>query len=436
MSDTGGRRLTVRDRYFAGTEVTKIVGPIDAPTADAVRAVLAGMHADRPAAKALSRLDAKGARWRPIPGDRFRDWARDLVIDLAGEDDPEKTTVRMLAEPMGERPVLIGTGGAYPSVRFNHAVGDAAFINPFFVGALTAASTGRGGPYPLPPSTRLPLLRAALHHFSRHPGSLAAAARISRAPRIAAPATVTAPPRPWAPAMVHEVARSEAGAARRLRKWRDAHAPGASLGAVFSAAAAATVRRHLPTPALDGLFMLFDARRYLPPGRIVDGNFVVGEYVPTTDPTDVRAIHATVAERVRAGRSLAVLAVHHAGLVRAGRCAEPVPVTVPPEPRPQLALSYLGRADPYAGLPWLADYPDRTMMSLAAPGGPEAITMAIEEFGDVLHATTTYHANVFDPAAVAAATEALVGEPERLLDPADGQRVTAAAIPRPPAPRP
>jgi hypothetical protein len=405
------RRLSVRDRYFAGTEVVKIVGPVAAPSADAVRGILADMHADRPHAKAFSRLDAAGGRWRPIAGDRFRDWAQDLVVDLAGEEDPDKTTVRMLAEPMGQRPVLVGTGGTYPSIRFNHAVGDAAFINPFFIGALTAAATGHGARYPLPPSTRLPLLRAALHHFARHPGRLVTAAKFSRAPREAA-----SPSKPWAPAMVYQAARSEPGAARRLRKWRDSHAPGASLGAVLSAAASAAVRRHLPAPAQDGLFMLFDARRYLPRGRIVDGNFVVGEYVPTTDPADVRAIHETVASRVRAGRSLAVLAVHHAGLVRAGRRAEPVPPSsVPPSPHPRLALSYLGRADTYADLPWLADYPDRTMMSVAAPGGPEAITMAIEEFGDVLHATTTYHENVFDPAAVAAATAALVGDPERLL---------------------
>jgi hypothetical protein len=182
--------------------------------------------------------------------------------------------------------------------------------------------------------------------------------------------------------------------------------------------ASAAVRRYLPEPARDGLFMLFAARRYLPRRRVVDGNFVVGEYLPTADPTDVSAIHETVARRVRSGRSLAVLAVHHAGLLRAGkRATGPVAASVPPEPRPQLALSYLGRMDPYAELPWLADYPERTMMSVAEPDGPEAITVAIEEFGGVQHATTTYHANVFDPAAAVAvaATEAMIGDPERLL---------------------
>jgi hypothetical protein len=405
-----GRRLSVRDRYFAGTEVAKIVGPMAAPSAGAVRAALAGMRADRPDAKVFSRLDVQGGRWRPVPD--FPAWANDLVIDLAGADDPEQTTARMLAHPMDGRPFLIASGGPYPGIRFNHAVGDAAFIDPFFIAVLGAAGAGAEAHYPFPRSTRLPLLRAAAHHFTRHPGSLFTAARVSRAPRGSGPA---GPARPWEPDLVHASARSAAGGARRLREWRDANASGASLSAVLSAAAAAAVRRHLPEPARDGLFMLFDARRYLPRGRVVDGNFVVGEYVPTADPTDVHAIHDTVARRVRAGRSLAVLAVHHAGLLRAGRRAGPAPAGVPPEPRPQLALSYLGRMDPYAELPWLAGAAERTMISVAAPGGPEAITVAIEEFGGVLHATTAYHANVFDPAAVTAATEAMVADPERLL---------------------
>jgi hypothetical protein len=215
--------------------------------------------------------------------------------------------------------------------------------------------------------------------------------------------------------MVYESARSEAGGAGRLRAWRDTNAPGASLGAVLSAAASAAIRRHLPAPARDGLFMLFDARRYLPTGRVVDGNFVVGEYLSTADPFDVGAIHETVARRVRSGRALAVLAVHHAGLVKAGKRAAPPPASVPPEAHPQLALSYLGRMDAYASLPWLVGDPERTMMSVAAPGGPEAVTVAIEELGGVLHATTTYHANVFDRTAVAAATRAMVADPERIL---------------------
>jgi hypothetical protein len=104
------------------------------------------------------------------------------VIDLAGEDDPEKTAARMLAAPLDGRPLLIGAGGGYPGIRFNHAVGDAAFIDPFFIAVLRAAA-GACARYPFPRSTRLPLLRAAAHHFTRHPGSLFTAARVSRAPR-------------------------------------------------------------------------------------------------------------------------------------------------------------------------------------------------------------------------------------------------------------
>jgi hypothetical protein len=135
------RRLSVRDRYFASTEVAKIVGPIAAPSADAVRAVLTDMHADRPHAKAFSRLDVDGGRWRPIAAGLFGAWAHDLVVDLAGEEDPDRTTARMLAEPMGQRPfpgasrrrgggergaAALGAGDGVPGGPIRHRRGAAA----------------------------------------------------------------------------------------------------------------------------------------------------------------------------------------------------------------------------------------------------------------------------------------------------------------------
>ncbi len=43
------------------------------------------------------------------------------------------------------------------------------------------------------------------------------------------------------------------------------------------------------------------------------------------------------------------------------------------------------------------------------------VTVALEELGGSLHVTTTYHACVFDPAAVAAVTEAVAGDPVDLI---------------------
>jgi hypothetical protein len=85
------------------------------------------------------------------------------------------------------------------------------------------------------------------------------------------------------------------------------------------------------------------------------------------------------------------------------------------QPRPELTLTYLGRADDYADLPWAAEPSGRRMLDMLTPAGPQAITVAIEELDGVLHATASYHRNVFDPAQVAAAVAAVFTDPADLL---------------------
>jgi hypothetical protein len=404
-------RLTVRDRFWADNEVVKVIGPLSGLTADAVRAALRGMYADRPHAKALSRLDRGAARWRPVPPSGAAAWLSDLVLDLDGDEDADKVAARMLSEPLGARPLLFGAGGPYAAVRLSHAVGDARVAGPLFTTVLAAAAQGGPAAYPFPSRTRLPLLRAAARHLGAQPGRIPAALRVSRPP---AGAAGTGERVPWAPGVAHHWARSAVGGAARLRRWRDAQAPGASVGAVLAAAVSAAFRAHLPAPARPGLVMLVDARRYLPAGAVVDGNFAVGEYLAPADPTDPRAVHAELTGRLHAGRSLTMLAAHNVRLLLGGRAA-PAPRDVPRHPRPQLTLTYLGRSDAYAALPWDAGFAGRRMVDLVGPAGPQGVTVAVEEFGDVLHATTTYHGNVFSPAEVAAATAALLGDPAALL---------------------
>jgi hypothetical protein len=254
----------------------------------------------------------------------FPDWADDLVVDLDGDEDPDKVAARMMAEELGERPLLLGAGGPYPSIRFNHALGDARVGGPLFVAALTAAVTGRPARYPFPRPTPLPLLRAAVHQFGRHPARLPAALRICRMP-----STVEGELVDWAPAEVIHRARSRPGGPVALRRWRDAYAPGTSIGAVLAAAVAASFGRYLPAPGPGGVMMLVDARRYLPAGAVVDGNFAAGDYLAPADPTDPRAVHELVAARLVAGRGLGLLALHHARLLVNGAPAAPVVTAVP-----------------------------------------------------------------------------------------------------------
>ncbi|GGK91522.1 hypothetical protein GCM10012284_26750 [Mangrovihabitans endophyticus] len=404
-----GARISARDRFFAAVEVTRIIGPLRTPDADAVRAALAGLHADRPGARVVSRLDLAGGRWRPVPAADAPAWVRNLVIDAGPDADADTTLARLRAEPLGQRPLLFGVGGAYAGLRFNHALGDGRFPAPLMLGVLSAAAAGEPARYPYPSATRLPLLRALGHHLGRRPGRLRAAAGLDRPPSPPA----TGDELPWRPAIAHHWARSQPGAASRLRAWRDRHAPAASIGAVLSAAVTVAFRAHVGPGDRPGVMVLVDSRRYLPDGVSVNGNFVSGQYVAPPDPSDPCAVHEAMSESLRSGRSLTALALHNARLALTG--APRPPDTVPREPGPHLTLTYVGRADRYANLPWLAGHPQRRLINVVSTAGPQGVTVAVEEFGDVLHATTTFHENVFDPAAMAAATDALVHHAPDLL---------------------
>jgi hypothetical protein len=239
-----------------------------------------------------------------------------------------------------------------------------------------------------------------------------AAVRFRRPPALSRPGD---PQVPWAPALAHHWVASGPTGSAELRRWRDEHVPGVSVGAVLFAAAAAAFARHVDAEPRPGLVVLVDARRYLRPGTPVDGNFASGQYVEPRDPADPRAVHDVMADELRSGRSLTMLSLHNARQALLGHRYTP-PASTPVAARPRLSLTYLGRTDMYADLPWTGADGDRRMIDLVGTAGPEGITVAFEEIGGVLHGTTSYHANVFDPAQIAAATEALIRDTAGVFD--------------------
>ena len=405
-----GRRLSVRDRSFLTTDMAKVIGPLAGVTAADLRRAVRQLYAERPATKALLRLDRDAGRWRPVAAADLPAWADGLVIDLGPADDAEAVVARLMAEPLRDRPLVFGAGGAYAGIRLNHATGDARVASPLFAEVMQAAASGRTARNPLP-TVRLPLLRAVAHHFGRHPGRIPAALKVRRTPELLEPHAGQVP---WTPAPAHHWARSAPGATAQLRRWRDEHAAGVSIAAVLFAAASAAFARCVDAAPRPGVVVLVDARRYLPPGTPVDGNFASGQYVQPHDVTDPRAVHDAMTEQLSFGRSLTMLALHNVRLGLLPRRAT-VPRTAAAHPRPQLSLTYLGRTDAYADLPWVAPDTERRMIDVVGTTGPEGVTVAIEEIGGTLHATTTYHANVFDAGDVAAATEALIRDPAALL---------------------
>lgn len=404
----GGRRVSTRDASWLAVESAKVVGPLAAVPADAVRRALVQLHAHRPDSRVVCRLDRAGRRWLPMSRRTFAGWVHRLVLEI-GLDDADALTRQLMAEPLADRPVLLVAGGPFAGIKMSHAAGDGRVGDALFAEVLGAATGGRTAWHPYPRPSRLPLARAIGYQLATKPARLPRALRVARAPQPVA----TTGGASWRPAVAHHAARSAPGMIAELRRWRDAHMPGVTVGSMLFAVVHVAVERVLGPPDPPGLVVLVDARRYLPGQVAVEGNFAWGEHLRPADPGDPRAVHAALRDLLGSRRALTMLALHNvAAAVR--RDPSPEPQVRAAVPRPHLTVTYLGRAHPYAPLDW-ADAEKRRLIDVVTPGGPQAVTVALEELGGALHVTATYHANVFDPAAVAAVTETVANDPVELL---------------------
>lgn len=416
--------MSTRDRIWAPLDAIRAVGPLADLTPGAVRAALHRWHAADPAARPLSRMDLVHRRW--VPADSPDGILLD--VDPTGPATVDTVVRRLLPLVPGDRPMLLAVHGGYLAARISHGVGDGRVVNPLLLDLLRMAVEDR--PSPTGSSrTRLPLPKAAARHFARHPAALVAAGRVALPPPAVPPASA----RPWQPELCYASARSAPDGLRRLRGWRDAYAPGASAAAVVFAATSAALRLVGLRPYRPGIVVLVDARRYLPAGSTVDGNFSWGQYLVPGDSEDPYAIDAVLRAEVASGRALVMLALRDARTaVLPGGVT--VPTTVDSDARPELTVSHLGRLDGYADLPWTGPEHGYRFVCVPPPAGPAGVTFSYAEMAGALHVTAAFHGSTFEPAAMDRAVQLVATGPVELLRPAPRGAAAGPSV-RPAAPR-
>jgi hypothetical protein len=403
--------MPLRDRWWVQHESIRTVGPFQGITAEALREALRRWHRAEPTSPALSRVDPAG-RWIHLSGEEFAALCDDWVVELDahGPHSAELVTRRLLDEPRGDGRLLLVIGGGFVGQRVSHAAGDGRTINRLLPGLLKAAVTG-GTPPPQPATSPVPLTRAIARHFGRAPHRLAHAARLRRPP-LTPPGTHALTG--WKPALAYHAGRTGPGVLPRLRAWRDAHLPGVSMAAVSFALLNSAFTRMGIGSDRPGMMVLVDARRYLPLGMTVTGNFCWAEYVTPASLTDPRAVHQVMAADLSSGRTLVMLALRDAReLLRGG--APQVPEMVRADPRPELTFTHTGRLTAYDDLPWAGLPADRRSISVPGPRGPESMIVGISELSDVLHVNAAYHRSTFDSAVVAQAVDLACSDPVGLL---------------------
>ncbi|MDT4987178.1 MAG: hypothetical protein QOI74_1272 [Micromonosporaceae bacterium] len=414
-------RLTMRERVWLPLEYIRTVGPLRGVTADGLRAALLGLHAADPAHHAVSRLDRDNARWVTMTRTEFAAYVQDAVTEVNGADaDFDAMTRRLHAEPRGHHPVRILVGGdttpagCFVALKVAHAYGDADPVNRLLRELVLAAAQGRAAAFGPVPGRRLLVTKALWAEFGRRPGRWKSGLRITRAPAAVAAETVA-----WQPDLAVETARS-AEVLAKMRVWRDANAPGVSTAAItFAAFATALTRLGIGT-AQTGAVFLADARRYLPKGTVVDGNFCWGQYIAPVDLADPRAVQQALKAELSTGRILTMMALREirVALSAIEGLPAPYPARIPRDRRPELTLSNQGRHDLLADLPWAGGPEVRVNHSVPTLSGPTNITLTTSEMAGVLHLEATFHSSTFDRALVARAIALVCEDPAALLSPA------------------
>lgn len=370
-------------------------GPLETPSADALRLAVRRLADEDPQHRLFLRLDRRRLRWiHPRPAELDARCAS-LVEDGLDLTRPDRTVERLLGRDLGDEPVrlLVGPDGA--GAVFSHAFADGSYINALLPELLHAARDDRAPRLPVEQAPRL--FRTVARFYLTRPARIA---RLLGAQRgTPAPEAYGAGAPRWSVLS----ARSAPGFYDELRDRRAAEGRRATMAAMLFAAARRAAERRLGL-AGNGLTVVADCRRYA--GGHIPGSFSTGLRLAVADPRSPEAVGEALQTALAAGRPLATLVLAALGSLRSRAEAAPC--------RPDLCLSYLGQLRTYRDLPWLDDGL-ATYLGIGTPHNPGEVDLTLVELAGALQVTAIFDRGRYAPADVAALLDDLVGSPAAAL---------------------
>ncbi|TNM67478.1 hypothetical protein FHN55_10545 [Streptomyces sp. NP160] len=434
-------RLGTRDLLWSGTRTSIVLGPLDLPPHEDLVAAAGALAEAFPAARLGQALDASRGRW-VAAGLPVAQLARRAVLvhDGPGPDEVGLSAFARALEAhrTDDVPVRWVVAGRHLALLICHAAGDGGLMLGLPAALLEVARTGRPPAWTQQPDLTSPLLRALAHHYGRHPRRVALTLAAVRAAAAASSATSTgaggggeqdddagrALLRPSTTA-VHAV-MGEAQLAE-LTAWRRAQGKGTSGVAVQTVLVGAALAA-VGLPPQGPPTVLVDARRYLPPGAAVHGNFVAGLQLPVGERWDAREITTALRSAVEAARPLSAMTLGAARQLlprtRAARTA--TGERVPARPRPVLAVTSM-QHPALADLPWDGPAARATATSVSTPAPAEGVTASLTELRGHLNLSLSFHGAVYDTARMAEAVRLATGDPVAVLERAASRRAEVLA---------
>jgi hypothetical protein len=399
------------------TVFTGLHGSVDPA---ALRGALRRLHDVDPTARALCRLVGDPASWTPVPAVDLDRWLDRLVVDERSRpaEDPVEVAQRLLRQPSDDAPYLITVGQGYLGWRLDHRFGDATDAQRLARAILCAAADGSVPDQLVADRAvegeRRPLAAATWHTLVRRPQAATwqtAIARLAMPHRASGRAAE--PSDPGMPELTLISRSGRPGSLSALTDWRRKHVPGVPVAVlVMAAARIALERAGAVEPGADTVVM-YDARRYVPAGTPVTGNFSSALRLTEPGCQDVRLVSEQIRRDVKLGLPLVSLL--------AATAAEAMRPARRPAARRQgqgagaVVLSHVGSLRPLRGLPWGVADPERGLVAAAVPAAPDGITVLTNEWHRAVSAVISFDARVFSRSAVTAATAMLVDDPVALL---------------------
>ncbi|MFC8315034.1 hypothetical protein ACFUEJ_15595 [Gordonia sp. NPDC057258] len=383
-----------RDRPWTGTVLSLLLGPVDLPSVDEVRAALARVAAENPHARIGWRLDTDALRWTPgQPTD-------DMVTEgkpWAGSTGLGEAVDALVDNADPHLPLQFVVFPRHLGMVVWHALGDGRSNGALIEAVAAAAATGDYKPVASHPSGRAPVLAAAWAAFGRDPKRL----RAAFADRPDRPETPPPGPTvPWHPSRktlytdIDGSVRDEAIAAAR-----------ASVGKVSNFAVVAfAVVRALRAAGVDVApisNVVVDLRTYLD-GDWINGNFLGSLPIRIDDETSIADVSQQIRSGLRTGRPLAGAVLSSArtgGRRRRAAIADSVDLGSPAV----VSFSDVGmRTD----IPFEPDG-RQVYASSSEPDGPHGVTVVALHTREASLLSVSFHDNVVDARRVDAALAAL-----------------------------
>ncbi|MCR5977392.1 hypothetical protein GDN83_06500 [Gordonia jinghuaiqii] len=394
--------LQRRDRPWVGSVLSLLLGPVDLPPLDDVRAALVRVAAENPHARLGWQLDRVAMRW--VPGE-----PTDAMV-TEGEPWPEGTDLgdvvdALVADADDQMPLQFVRFPNHLGMVVCHALSDGRSNGAIMEAVAAAASTGDYAPIASHPSGRMPMLSAAWATFGRDPKRFRAA--FADRPDRSGPPTAGVMV-PWQPSRKTLYASLDGA----LRDETVATVK-ATAGKVsnFAVVAIAVIR------ALQGAGVevspvsnvVVDLRTYLD-GEWINGNFLGALPIRIDEDTTILEVSQRIRSGMRSARPLAGALLSSA---RTGsrRHRPTIPTSVDPTAPAVVAFSDVGMR---TNIPF-SDAGNPVYASSNEPDGPNGVTIVALHTKDASLLSVSFHDNVIDAGRVDAALKALTHDFRRLV---------------------